>query len=73
MITIQRTKINDFENKNKFLIDMFLNKYMTHVVHCFGEDAKYLVTESDLDTLRTAFQRDLSFRGRLNVIIREDK
>lgn len=52
---------------------MFLNKYMTHVVHCFGEDAKYLVTESDLDTLRTAFQRDLSFRGRLNVIIREDK
>lgn len=57
---ISKDRIKAFEDKNALLVDMFINKFSTHVVDFFGKDGAKVMPEVKLKEISNNLVKALS-------------
>lgn len=57
---ISKDRIKAFEDKNALLVDMFINKFSTHVVDFFGKDGAKVMPKAKLKEISNNLVKALS-------------
>ena len=57
---ISKDRIKAFEEKNALLVDMFINRFSTHVVDFFGKDHTKVMPEAKLKEISNNLIKVLS-------------
>ena len=57
---ISKDRIKAFEDKNALLVDMFINKFSTHVVDFFGKDSTKVMPKAKLKEISNNLVKALS-------------